>query len=176
MSPDNRGLFIFVEGTDDERFFETLVKPKLEGSYAWVTLQRYSQTSWRKTKSLIHNLPKIGAEYILIADIDDCPCVTIRKQKIKEKLPIVEEERIVVVIKEIESWYLAGLDSGECEALSLPEMPSTENVDKEQFNRLIPGLFDSRIDFMVEILKRFASSVAKSKNTSFKYFCEKYCE
>lgn len=166
---------MFVEGTDDERFFETVIMPQLEKKYDWVSLQRYAQTSSKKTKSFIANLPNIGADYIIVADMDECPCITVRKQKTREKLPLVEADHVIVVTKEIESWYLAGLDTAECQALGLPQMSSTEAVFKEDFDSLMPDRFDSRIDFMVEVLKRFSPEVAKSKNASFKYLLEKYC-
>ncbi|MDI6767583.1 MAG: hypothetical protein QME52_12240, partial [Bacteroidota bacterium] len=53
----------------------------------------------------------------------------------------------------------------------------TDDTTKEQFNRLIPEKYDSRIDFMSEILNNFSFKTAKRKNRSFKYFIEKYnCE
>ncbi|OGW18585.1 MAG: hypothetical protein A3G93_11920 [Nitrospinae bacterium RIFCSPLOWO2_12_FULL_45_22] len=42
------------------------------------------------------------------------------------------------------------------------------------FNRLIPNKFDSRIDFMLEILKYFSMGIAKQKNKSFSYFLERH--
>jgi hypothetical protein len=82
-----------------------------------------------------------------------------------------------VVIKEIESWYLAGLDDRSSKRLGTRYLNTTDNVTKEQFNDLIPKKFDSRIDFMQEILKCFHTETGKQKNTSFRYFLEKYdCE
>jgi hypothetical protein len=53
---------------------------------------------------------------------------------------------------------------------------STEDISKKQFNNLIPKGFDSRIDFMLEILKYFSIKIAKQKNKSFRYFLQKHCE
>lgn len=175
MSKIPKGLFLFVEGTDDERFFRSIIKPELERYYGWVKLQRYAQTSSQKTADLIANIPKIGADYILVADIDDCPCASVRKHKVKRKLTLLEDERIIVVKKEIESWYLAGLSNNSASALRIPPLPSTDGVDKERFDDLMPESFDSRIDFMTEILKKFSVEAAKQKNKSFEYFWEKHC-
>ena len=82
--------------------------------------------------------------------------------------------KIIVVVKEIESWYLAGLDNKVCKQLKIKNFPNTEKVTKEEFNSLIPKKFTSRIDFMLEILKNFSIEIAKKKNTSFRYFVEKY--
>ena len=49
---------------------------------------------------------------------------------------------------------------------------TTDTVTKEQFYNLMPKKFDSKIDFMREILKNFSIEIAKKKNKSFKYFVE----
>jgi len=89
----------------------------------------------------------------------------------------IDPENILVVIKEIESWYLAGLDDHACITLDLKPCTLTDGITKEQFNSLIPKKFDSRVNFMIEILKIFSIETAKTKNRSFRYFIEKYdCE
>ena len=85
-----------------------------------------------------------------------------------------DKDKIIVVIKEIESWYLAGLDNEVCRQLKINNFADTDNVTKEKFNALIPKKFTSRIDFMLEILKNFSIEIAKQKNNSFRYFVEKY--
>jgi hypothetical protein len=81
------------------------------------------------------------------------------------------------VIKEIESWYLAGLTAKDLEKLNIDyKKKKTDNLTKEQFNRLIPKKFISRIDFMQEVLKHFHLETAKQNNQSFKYFLEKYIQ
>ena len=49
-----------------------------------------------------------------------------------------------------------------------------EQVHKEKFDGLIPDRFDSRIDFMLEIINCYSKSVAVRKNVSFRYFQQKY--
>lgn len=173
-SPD--GLFIFVEGTDDERFFRSVVQPKLCQRYAWVKLQTYAQTTPSKTEGLLRNIPNIDAEYIFVADNDDCPSTDVRKEKLRRKLTLLEHERIVVVVKEIESWYLAGLDSSSASSLQLPNLSSTGSVDKARFDNLTPSKFESKIDFMAEVLKHYSVEIAKEKNESFRDFWNQHCE
>ena len=86
----------------------------------------------------------------------------------------IDNDKMIVVIKEIESWYLAGLDNEVCRQLKINNFADTDNVTKEKFNALIPKKFTSRIDFMSEILKYFSIEIAKQKNNSFQYFVEKY--
>ena len=97
-----------------------------------------------------------------------------KKQKIQGKLRNIDKTRIIVVIREIESWYLAGLDGINCRKLGVRPFNITDNITKEQFNNMLPEKFDSRIDFMLEILKCFSIDKAKEKNRSLKYFLEKH--
>jgi hypothetical protein len=75
---------------------------------------------------------------------------------------------------EIESWYYAGLTVETLQRFGLPSLPSTDGLTKEDFNALIPSSFDSRIDFMFEILKSFSPGTAARHNRSFKFFFERY--
>jgi len=104
----------------------------------------------------------------------DTPCVTARKEEIQKRFKNVDSDKIMVVRKEIESWYLAGLKNDRCKELGVSIFAATDEVTKEQFDEIIPGNFDSGIDFMQEILKSFDIETAKRKNESFKYFANKY--
>jgi hypothetical protein len=75
---------------------------------------------------------------------------------------------------EIESWYYAGLPDDALQKFGLPSLPSTDGLTKEDFNALIPSSFDSRIDFMFEILKSFSPATAARHNSSFQFFFERY--
>ena len=79
-----------------------------------------------------------------------------------------------MVIKEIESWYLAGSDDVISRKFGVRPFNITNTVTKEQFNDMFSKKFASRIDFMIEILKCFSIEKAKEKNRSFRYFIEKY--
>ncbi|HII98687.1 MAG TPA: hypothetical protein HA272_05405 [Methanoregula sp.] len=47
-------------------------------------------------------------------------------------------------------------------------------MTKEDFNAVIPLRFDSRIDFMFELLKSFSLETAVKKNASFRFFYNRY--
>lgn len=175
MSIGSKGLFIFVEGTDDERLFSAIVKPHFEHRYDWVSIQTYAQTSPKKTAAFISNIKKMGADYLLIADIDHFPCVTSVKQKLKDKAPSLDDEHIAIVVREIEGWYLAGLDEANARVLGAPSLASTDEIDKERFDSMLLGRYDSRIDLMVEVLKLFSIEIAKKKNSSFRRFWTNHC-
>jgi len=169
-----RSLYILVEGNDDIRFFEKIIKPKLEEKYNSVEIKTWAVQE-NKVDSYINSFNGMKADYFFVGDIDSSPCVTAKKQKIKSKHYIIDEDRIIVVIKEIESWYLAGLDEKKAKQLGIRNYvyPNTNTITKEQFNELIPRRFGSRIDFLLEILKLFSAEIAKGRNESFRYFIDK---
>jgi hypothetical protein len=165
-----RKLFIWVEGGSDARFFEAVLKPLLEKRYNRVEVRTYATLKKSKVVNLLRGILASDNDYILVADIDEEPCVTAKKQRIQERFRPIDDGRIRVVIREIESWYLAGLDGSASSILGLPDMDTTDAVTKEDFNVLMPERFDSRIDFMMEILKYFSMRIALKKNRSFSYF------
>ena len=166
-------LYIFVEGEDDKRFFERIVKPMFQGKYDSVEVYKYAQEKNKKVNSFLRSVKGMNADYIYASDINRAPCVTAKKQDVQSKFRDIDEDRIIVVIREIESWYLAGLDDTSSKNLGILPCGATDTVTKEQFNDLIPKKFDSRIDFMQEIMKCFQIETGKQKNTSFRYFFEK---
>ena len=175
-------LFIFVEGPDDERFFEKVVIPRLENKYDCVEVRHYRKSTKEYLNRFIESINAMNTElmktdYIFVTDIDITPCVTYKKQKIKNIYRRLDEDLIVVVKKEIESWYLAGLSDEGRRKLRVNHIPnSTNDITKEQFNSLKPKRFDSEIDFMLEVLKYFSIDNAKQRNASFKYFFDKFVE
>jgi len=173
MSP-YKLLFIWVEGNDDERFFRKVLIPRFQEKYDTVKIIRYATMKHEKIDNFIKSIKAMGADYIYLTDINGSPCVTAKKEKTQKEHPNIDKDKIIIVIKEIESWYLAGLDNKVCKQFKIDNLADTKDVTKEKFNALIPKKFASRIDFMSEILKNFSIEVAKQKNRSFQYFVEKY--
>lgn len=168
-------VYIFVEGDDDERFFQEILLPVLKKKHNEVKIVKYAQKSKKfdYLEKFIHSILSMGNDYFFVIDINNSPCVTAKKQEIQNKLKNIDRDKILVVIKEIESWYLAGLDMDSAKNLGIKKIPkTTENITKEQFYNLIPQNF-SRIDFMREVLKNFSIQTAKQKNKSLKYCIEK---
>ena len=174
MNSSYKRFFIWVEGDDDERFFQNLLKFELQKKYDSIKIIKYASMRKEKIINFIKSIKAMKAEYIYVTDINNSPCITARKKEIQEKLKVIDVERIIIVIKEIESWYLAGLSSDVYKRFKINEFDITDSVTKEKFNSLIPRRFSSRIDFMSEILKDFSIETAKRRNKSFKYYMEKY--
>jgi len=167
-------LFILVEGEDDIRFFGRIVKPLLVSRYDSVEIIPYASIKRVKVNKFLKSVRLMKNDYIFVSDIDTERSVRDKKQVLYYHFNNIEGKSIVVVIKEIESWYYAGLSPESARALEVPDLSSTDALTKEDFNRLIPRKFDSRIDFMFEILKYFSLDSARMKNNSFRYFMDRY--
>ena len=170
-----RRLYVFVEGTDDERFFERIVKPRLESNYDHIDIIQYAQDTDKKLRSFLLSVRGIeGADLIWVCDNDSAQCVTKRKQDAKRCLPAIADNPIVVVVMKIESWYLAGLDAEGSRALGVKNQARTDDITKEMFSKIRPNRVKSNREFMLTILEHFCMETAQHKNRSFRYFCRKF--
>lgn len=174
-----------MEGSDDVRFFESVVRPICENNYDFVQCWQYSQKTKARVNSYLNSIRAMqdagAADLIVVADLDESPCVTDRKERLLSSFRSLSARadgsstRILVVCREIESWYLAGLNISECERIGISTtMENTDAISKEQFLSLIPEKYSSKTAFMEAILQSFDFETACSKNRSFLYFMQKY--
>ena len=169
-------LFIFLEGADDVRFFNGILKDLIQEGYARVELISYAGMKHIRVNGFIRGIGAMGDDYLMVADIDNDRNVKTKKQRLKNWYPELETDKVIIVIKEIEGWYLAGLDDTAARSLGLRPLPKTDRVTKEKFNKMIPDHYGSRIDLMIEIIKRYSIQTAQEKNRSFRYFYWKCLE
>ena len=167
-------LYIFVEGSDDEFFVANVVIPLLKPKYDLIKIWEYQQKPNKKTQNFLKAIISMGADYFFLADINSSPCKVSKKDKLQHEYGHdLDLTKAVIVVKEIESWYLAGLDETASSELKIKYLPKTNDVTKEKFESLMPSGFSLRIDFMMEVLKRFSIDQARNKNESFDYFMSK---
>jgi len=168
-------LFILIEGDDDERFFKGVVEPSFQERYSAIQFWKYADKNKKIRVSFIKSINAMKADYICIGDIDDVPCVTAKKEKITDGFgKKITVDRITIVIKEIEGWYLAGLDEKTSKRLGIrTKVKTTDKITKEHFNQLIPNGMPRSV-FMRKILENFDVGVAEGKNKSFGYFLNKW--
>lgn len=167
-------LFIMVEGEDDIRFFGRIIKPLIAPSYHSVEIIPYACIKRAKVTKFLKSVALMKNDYIFVADIDNERSVRDKKQVLFSRYDDINGQSIVVVIREIESWYLAGISFDAAQAIGVPDLSTTDDLTKEDFNAVIPLRFDSRIDFMFEILKSFSLETAVKKNASFRFFYTRY--
>lgn len=75
-------LFILLEGDDDERFFEKILKPFFQKRYSWEKPLKYSRRKKEKIVNYVNSINSMKADYIFASDRNDAPCVTAKKEKI----------------------------------------------------------------------------------------------
>lgn len=167
-------LFIMVEGEDDVRFFGRLIKPLLLPRYDSVEIIPYASIKRDKVNKFIKSVILMKNDYIFVADIDFERSVRDKKQILYYRFSEIDGGKIVIVIREIESWYYAGISGALAQELGITDIGNTNDLTKEDFNARIPKKFDSRIDFMFEILKSFSLETAAKKNASFRFFVDRY--
>ncbi len=168
-------LYIWVEGRYDDLFFDRVVRPLLEGRYDWVQVVQYAEEEPEWRRSYIRNIQsRQDASYIYVTDLNAAPCVTAKKDDVRGGMRQLEDARVLVVVPEIEAWYLAGLNAEHSARLGIGELVATDQITKEEFTRLRPRGFNFDLAFMLEILDCFSVEAARAKNASFDYFCRKF--
>ncbi len=167
-------IYLFVEGNDDEIFFRKLITPILSKYYKNIEIIKYAQMKKDKVNLFLLSIRTLNFDYLFFADKDEYLSIKQKKEKLSEKFEQLAKENIIIVVLEIESWYLAGLDETASETLHINYFTNTDNLSKEDFNRLYHGRFNSRIDFIYEIIKLYVIEKAKQKNKSFSYFYNEY--
>lgn len=170
----NRGVFVFLEGPDDERFFYSVIINLLQRKYDWIKSYLYANKKPKLVSDFIRSINGMNVDYIFIGDMDENPCITQTKDHLVRKFPNLENQRIVIVKREIECWYLAGLSEDAINFLKIESFYETDEFTKENFNQKMPRRFASRIDFMIELLKHYSIENAVNRNSSFTYFYNKY--
>lgn len=170
----SRFLYVLLEGGDDQRFFDQILKPEFEKKYDKAIPYLYARRSKKSLEELLNSLNKNDQDYIIFSDFDEARCITKKKEDLIIKMPRADPARIAIVKQEIESWYLAGLSYSNAHKLQIPFRPNTEDISKELFPQNRTSRFSSRIDLMQEILKHFDINAAKKQNDSFRYMWHKF--
>ncbi|MDR0911615.1 MAG: hypothetical protein LBM96_03315 [Methanobrevibacter sp.] len=166
-------LYIFVEGDDDEQLFNNIIVPNLVLSAIVV---KFSQAS----KVMINNLiseakSKENMDYVFVCDYDSkngYPCLTARKNHFLNEFRNLEENKMVIVDEEIESWYYCGINKNE-KIFNDLNFNISPNCSKEEFLNLFSSNTYFKRTYRMEILKTFDFKKAYSTNESFKYFIHK---
>lgn len=172
-----RKLYILVEGDDDRRFIEKIIQPKLVDRGFEVKLIAYATKSKKIIRGYVKSFGEMDVEYQFIHDYDNDTCITKKKQDIKNIYPFLDENNILIVKEEIESWYLAGLDSGFCQRKKIKFIPNTEIITKEKFNNIVTKKAYKAIrEAKIDILDNYSIDTAKTKNATFNYYMGKYIE
>jgi hypothetical protein len=165
-------LYVFLEGEDDERFFDSVLRSRFAKDYQIIETVKYAQMSAEDLVGWFDTILGMGADYLFLADYDHGPCFTERVKEILAELPRLERENLFIVRTEIESWYAAGVTRQECEEIGLTWQPRTDDLSKEDFTSACPDPTASLVDIKIELAERFDPETAMGRNRSFAYFAD----
>lgn len=178
-------LIIFVEGENDELFFEKIIlklfslKKEYNQKEDKIKIVKYQQKGKKKFLQYLNFINKYNINYIFISDFDSRKCITSRKQeKIKkyyrEGYDKLESDNIFIVKNEIESWFLAGVDNKQKIFRNINVPKDTEKTSKNYLEQFLKKTqFNSRVDFFIEVSEHYNYGLAMQRNESFRYFLEK---
>jgi hypothetical protein len=87
-------LFIWVEGPDDQRFVNTILRVEFERQYNSVRVIPYAEMKKEKIIKFIESIRAMpNATYIFLADNDDSPCVSAKKEELASAIKSLQIER-----------------------------------------------------------------------------------
>ncbi len=174
-------IYLILEGDDDIRFFDKIISPLIIDHGCTIV---YSKQSMRKKKNCGRFLQAIENmnewDYLYAKDIDVFPCAKSRKEHIMDELSgKIDVDKILIVAKVIESWYLAGVSDRTMRSLGVtPEnirkiKRSTDHIDKAKFYEFFPSS-KAQSEIMITLLNNYDIETAKQRNKSFNYFVSKF--
>ncbi len=166
-------LVIFVEGETDKIFFKKLIEPKL--NYSCFSYRDYAQEGKKKISSYLRSLQLMKNDYIFVSDLDDHNDIEFKINKLKDKYNHIDEDKIVMVIKEIEGSYLAGLTKDSLKKRKIKYTKNTtDSLSKEEFEQVCKLEPANKTSYLLDILEDYDINEAMTKNKSFNDFTIKY--
>jgi len=168
-------FYIFVEGYYDLMFVENVLSIFLLEKFSYIV---YPIPYAQKSKKFINKEIKSKSKhkFLLFADLDinDYSCITKKKNYLINLYSNLKLNDVIIVKEEIESWFLAGMDTSIDLFKSFKIPDKTDVITKEDFNQML--LNNSKLnkeDFLLELSHSFNFDLAVKRNDSFKYFLNK---
>lgn len=164
-------LFIFIEGKHDKIFVDYILSSYLmKEKSLFVHPIPYA----KKTPSKINrDIKSKSNHYLFISDLDsdETPCISSKKESRTKKYPYLDSNKIIIVKEEIESWFLAGIDTQIDQFNNFIIPDNTDSITKEDFDEMLKKhSIDNKNNFLIEVGKNYNINLAMQRNSSFKYF------
>ncbi len=162
-------IYILVEDDWDRDYYEKILEPKLYEKYNQVIPYKYIRKPKPEVIKYVKVMLKIGADYYVLTDLNHSPSIECAKEKVSKRMGnLIDYDNIIVVIKEIECWIMAGMKDSilkQC-PMSL-NISNTEIYDKEEF---LPMMSHNPSVFYTRILNTYDIDKALERNSSLTYF------
>jgi len=163
-------LHVLVEGDCDEDFVNAVIHPWLvgRGRYDEVIPFKYANRRKQVVEDYVWVVTRRGEDLLCLTDLTHARCVPERmRQLIDHEIGTFDPAMVFVVVKEIEGWYLAGVDSSGCRKMGIRYEGRTDQLKKEDFNGVIAkSKFRPRSACRYEMLKNYDLELAATRNGS----------
>jgi len=170
-------LFFYIEGDYDEIFANFVLADYLRQSKS---IELWPIKYAEKPPKLINKYIQLksGYNYLFLSDLDNKnhTCITARKEDRLKNYKYLDESSIIIVREEIESWYLAGIDTSLNQFSNIDVLDNTDGIDKKTFDEMIKDISEYKKDALIEIAKNYNFDLAVKRNKFFKYLLDKLDE
>ncbi|ROR86261.1 hypothetical protein EDB55_0948 [Vibrio crassostreae] len=165
-------IYILVEGSDDKRFVESVLKPILSKHYNNIGVWEYAKKKDLMIENFLKSITSMGADCLFLADADN-NCAEKVKASYLAKFRHLQSDKLCVVLREIEAWYLSGIDDNNTHIKLTKKIPDdTSNITKEMFESYFMRL--TCTEAKIESLTDFNFALAAKRNSSFNNLISQY--
>ena len=170
-------LYVFIEGYYDQIFVENILSLFLLKEKSIIVYSiPYAQKNKKLINKEIKSKSKSNHYYVLLTDLDSSEynCITHRKKYMLNFYSNLEWDKTFIVKEEIESWFIAGLDTSLSQFKNFKVPDKTDFITKEDFDLMIENNSNLvKEDFLLELSHYYDIDLAMKRNTSFNYFINK---
>lgn len=163
-------VHVLVPDGDTERFVSRVLGPALKGRGVRLVPWIYASERPSKVVSYITSATKLQEPYYFLTELSTSPCVTRRKAEIRLTIPNIDNSRIIIVKKVIESWIAAGAQLRTEVRYGFRIPGNTDRMGRAQFERIRPSRLATSNEFKAVLLEDFNIPLARRRNRSFDYF------
>jgi hypothetical protein len=170
-------IWFFVEGNDDESLISRFLR-KIQFSFDYEII-KYRELEKGKVNKYLKSIEEKNDDYLFLADFENGPCIGEKKIQLINSYSELKKEKIIIVKKEIESWYLALISENFAKEISIDPniLIDTSFCTKKKFEDIMRKTnYKSETVFKQDILINFNVSdidLARQRNSSLDYFIKK---
>jgi hypothetical protein len=162
----------FVEGDDDQRFLERIISPLLADKYPIIKYFRYAPCVPKEVCNLVRSI-ETSWDYFFLADLDQNECLIRKREAVCERMRAVNLRQVVIVEREIESWYASGVDANTAKKIGFKLPRDSGSFSKEHLLRCVGKKFSTATDIRLALLDSYSLQRARLRSTSLSYLCER---
>ena len=166
-------VLLLVEGDDDSRFIKKIIIPIINNFYSNVSVREYIQLNKKLREILINNYERNGDDIFVFADYDNTTCISNKIKSVRKNYNFTNSLKIFIVKKEIESWYIAGIDDALLIKYKLSPIEDTENLSKKFIDH-IGTQDDSILECKLQLLKSYSITKQRTETRALNIVLKNY--